>query len=100
MAKTRIKAGGGKLDTRWVERVIKGVANHRRIQILELLGRSPELSVEEISEATKIGYPTASSHIAKLTIAGLVIKRNEGQAVRHKLSDRGAATLKFLMTLK
>lgn len=100
MAKSRVRAGGGKLDTRWVERVIKGVANHRRIQILELLSRSPELSVEEISEATKIGYPTAASHIARLAIAGLVVKRNQGQAVRHKLSDRGAATLKFLLALK
>ncbi|MAS40127.1 MAG: hypothetical protein CMK33_00235 [Porticoccaceae bacterium] len=98
--KSRGRAGGGKLDTRWVERVIKGVANHRRIQILELLGRSPELSVEEISKATKIGYPTAASHIARLTVSGLVIKRHDGQSVRHKLSDRGAAVLKFLTTLK
>ena len=94
------KARGGKLDTRWVERVIKGVANHRRIEILELLAKSPELSVEEISEATKIGYPTAASHISRLTIAGLIAKRNQGQAVRHKLTDRGAATLKFLTSLK
>jgi len=35
-----------------------------------------------------------------LAIAGLVLKRNQGASVRHKLSDRGDVILKFLRTLE
>ncbi len=85
---------------RELERIIKGVANHRRIEILELIFKSPELSVMEISEALYINFKTASEHIRRLAIASLVIKRNEDTSVRHKLSERGKLVLKFLRTLE
>ncbi len=88
------------LKAREVERIMKGVANHRRIEILELLSRKPELSVEEISESLRIGYQNASDHVRKLAIAGLVMKRNEGSAVRHKLTKRGEVMLVFCKRLE
>ncbi len=87
-------------QTRNLERIVKGVANHRRIQILDLMKTKPELSVLEISEVLKINFKTASEHIRRLAIAGLVMKRNAGNSVRHKLSERGKTILKFLRTLE
>lgn len=89
-----------KLRAREVERIIKGVANHNRIEILELLDREPELSVEEVSEKLKIGYQNASDHVRKMAIAGLVMKRNEGSAVRHRLTKRGVFILVFCKKLE
>lgn len=88
------------LKYRHLERVVRGFSNHRRIQILELLSNSPELSVIEISEKLKINFKTASEHIRRLAITGLVLKRNQGAAVRHKLSPPGVSILKFLRTLE
>ena len=85
---------------RAMERIVKGFANHRRLEILDLLKRSPELSVEEISERLKIGYENASDHIRKLAIAGLVMKRNEGRDVRHKLTARAHHVLIFCKTFE
>ena len=85
---------------RAMERLVKGFANHRRLEILDLLKRSPELSVEEISERLKIGYENASDHIRKLAIAGLVLKRHEGKDVRHKLTPRAHHVLTFCKTLE
>ncbi len=85
---------------RQLERIVRGFANHRRIEILELLGRQSELSVVEISDKLRINFKTASEHIRRLAIAGLVLKRSAGAAVRHKLSDRGEVILKFLRTLE
>jgi len=65
-----------------------------------LISDSPELSVIEISEKLKINFKTASEHICRLAIAGLVLKRNQGAAVRHKLSPQGNSILKFLRTLE
>lgn len=88
------------LKPRQLERIVKGFANHRRIEILFLLDKKPELSVNEISKALKINFKTASEHIRRLAIAGLVLKRNQGANVRHKLSSTGENILKFLRILE
>ena len=85
---------------RKLERVVKGFSNHRRIQIMDLLKRAPELSVDEIATELKINFKTASDHIRRLAIAGLVLKRSEGSAVRQKLTSAAESILKFLRTLE
>ena len=85
---------------RKIERVVKGFANHRRLQILELLKEEPELSVDDIAEKLRIGYENASDHIRKMAIAGLVLKRSDGPFVRHKLSPRGENILAFCKKLQ
>ena len=86
-------------DTRQLERVIKGFANRRRIQILVLVKKRPELSVAEISDELNLNYENASDHIRKLAIAGLVLKRYQGTEVRHRLTERGEAALSFCISL-
>jgi len=88
------------MEWRKMERIVKGAANHRRIQILDLLQKKPELSVDEIATTLKINFKTASDHVRRLAIAGLVIKRYEGNFVRHKLTSRGQSILKFLRILE
>lgn len=83
-----------------LERIIKGVSNHRRIEILELLKKRPELSVADISEILDVNFKTVSEHIRRLAIAGLILKRHDGNSVRHKLTDRGLTILKFLRILE
>ena len=85
---------------RELEKISKGFANHRRIQILELLQKYPDLSVFEVSERLETNFKTISEHIRRLALAELVEKRNRGAAVCHRVSDRGAFILKFLRTLE
>lgn len=79
---------------------MKGFANHRRLQIIELLKSEPELSVDDIAEKLRIGYENASDHIRKMAIAGLVLKRNDGPAVRHRLTPRAESILMFCKRLQ
>ncbi len=85
---------------RVLERLVRGFANHRRIQILELLHRCPEMSVNEVAEGLDINFKTAADHIRRLTIPGLLMKRSDGKSIRHKLTSRGLRVLKFLRTLE
>jgi DNA-binding transcriptional ArsR family regulator len=85
---------------RKLERVVKGFANHRRLEIMELLKEEPELSVDDIAEKLRIGYENASDHIRKMAIAGLAMKRNDGPFVRHKLAPRGDIVLAFCKKLQ
>ncbi|MBP6908650.1 MAG: winged helix-turn-helix transcriptional regulator [Candidatus Pacebacteria bacterium] len=85
---------------RELERIIKGVASHRRIQILDLLYKKPEMSAVEIAEELSSEFKNISAHINKMATSGLVMKRSAGSAVRHKLTNRGKNTLKFVRTLE
>lgn len=98
MAKRR--AASRSSDFRKTERIVKGFANRRRLQMLDLLRRTPELSIEEISQQLAIGYENASDHVRKLEIAGLVLKRNDGRSVRHKLTERAEHILIFCKKLQ
>jgi DNA-binding transcriptional ArsR family regulator len=88
------------LEYRKVERLLKGCANHNRLKILELLDKEPELSVADISEKLKIGYENASDHIRKMAVAGLLMKRNDGPSVRHRLTPRAVSILVFCKRLQ
>lgn len=88
------------LKKRALEQIVKSFANHRRIEILDLLEKSPELSVGEIADKVKISLKLASIHIRKLLIAGLIMKRSQGKNMRHKLTKRGFFILTFIRTLE
>ena len=83
-----------------LERIVKGFANHRRIEILELLVKRPELSVAEIADKVKSNFKTTSEYIRKMAIAGLLMKRSDSKNIRHKLTKRGELILQFLRMLE
>jgi len=88
------------MNYRNIERLLKGFANHNRLKILELLEKEPELSVVDIAEKLKIGYENASDHIRKIATSGLLMKRNDGPSVRHKLTPLALSILAFCKRLQ
>jgi len=89
-----------KKTNRELERIIKGFANHRRLQVLQLLDKEPELSVQEISDKLKTEFKNISAHVNKMAIAGLVMKRHDLNMVRHKLTKRGKGILQFVRIIE
>lgn len=83
-----------------LERILKGVGNHRRIQILDLLEKEKGLSVSEIAYRVSIDFRTASEHLRKLVRSELIYKWHQGAAVCHSLTPLGKNVLKFCRTLE
>ena len=81
-----------------MEKHSKGIANHRRIEILFLIAQHGGISVDMLSLRTRCNMKTISSHILRLENAGLVRKRNVGRTVSHELSPYGKIVYKFLET--
>jgi DNA-binding MarR family transcriptional regulator len=81
-----------------LERHFKGVANHRRIEVLQLVSRSPGVTVEDIAERLSVNIKTISEHIRRLVAAGLVDKKYVGRTVNHTLSPYGRIFIKFIQT--
>ncbi len=85
---------------RQLERIMKGGANHRRLQIMALLEKEPELSIIEIAKKLDVNTKTISMHVKTLTISGLVLKRSDSHYVRHKLTKNSKSILEFCRTLE
>jgi DNA-binding transcriptional ArsR family regulator len=79
-----------------LERHFKGVANHRRVQILQLIAKQPNISLLGIAVGTKGNIKTVSEHTRRLALAGLIEKVYEGRDVQHKLSRYGKIFIKFI----
>lgn len=78
-----------------LERVVKGFANHRRIQMLRLLERDADLTLLDICTRLKTGMKSCAEHLRRAHLAGLIDKRYEGRYVRHRLTALGARALQF-----
>ncbi len=80
-----------------LERHFKGVANRRRIEVLLLVLREDNISLNEIAKALKCNFKTLSEHTKKLVHAGLLNKKHTGDgAVRHSLTPYGKKFIKFI----
>ena len=83
-----------------IERHMKGVANHRRIEILLLIGKNKGIILEDIAEILEVNIKTISEHTRRLTQAGLVDKKHRGRMVEHSLSPYGKTFTQFILTFQ
>jgi len=81
-----------------LERYFKGAANHWRISILIVVGKSPGIAVEGIVEEVGGNFKTISQHTRRLVQAGLLNKKYLGRQVTHALSPYGEEFLRFMKT--
>ncbi|MDO8492688.1 MAG: helix-turn-helix transcriptional regulator [bacterium] len=81
-----------------LERYFKGSANHHRIEILLLVSKKEQLTLEGISEILGRNMKTMSQHTRSLAHAGLLNKAYQGRSVVHSLSPYGKKFVKFLLT--
>ena len=87
----------GKIKTaKQMERHFKGIANHRRIDILLLISKEKGITVEDIAENLKTNIKTISEHTRRLVQAGLINKQYRGRSVEHSLSPYGKYFVDFI----
>jgi DNA-binding MarR family transcriptional regulator len=87
---------GARKTAKQLERHCKGVANHRRIDILFWIAKYSEATLGDIAEGLNCNFKTVSEHTRRLVQAGLVNKSYKGREVRHTLSPYGGIYHRFL----
>ncbi len=83
-----------------LERHFKGVANHRRIEILLLVAKNEGISLEGIAEILNCNIKTISEHTRRLVQAGLLNKKYQGRLVIHSLSPYGKRFVQIIKTFQ
>lgn len=81
-------------------RLLRALANERRLLVLCLLSTHAEMSVGAIAERVGLSQSALSQHLAILREDGLVARRREGTVIHYRLADeRAAAVLRLLHDL-
>lgn len=83
-----------------LERHFKGIANHRRIDILFLVKNAEGITLEKIAKNLQCDFRTISEHTRRLVQAGLLNKKYQGRVVAHSLSPYGQKILEFIKTFQ
>lgn len=79
-----------------MERHLKGMANHYRIEILLLVAVHEKITLENIVEMLGANEKTIGEHTRRLYNAGLINKKYRGKFVEHTLSPYGKTFVRFL----
>ena len=72
-----------------MERHFKGIANHWRINIMMLVNKNPNITLDDIATTLNGNFKTISEHTRRLVQAGLLNKTYMGRNVTHQLSPYG-----------
>ena len=83
-----------------MERHLKGMANHYRIDILLLISSSPTITLDGIISQLKANKKTIGEHTRRLQQAGLINKKYKGKFVEHTLSPYGKTFVTFLKSFQ
>jgi len=83
-------------ESKKLERIFKGVANHRRIEIIKLIEKEPGITLFAIARTLQCNFKTISEHTRRLVAAGLTNKQYRGNSVEHYLSPYGSKVIEFM----
>jgi len=83
-----------------MERHLKGMANHYRIEILLVVAESEDITLEDIVKTLEANEKTLGEHTRRLHQAGLINKKYRGKFVEHTLSPYGKTFVRFLKSFQ
>ncbi len=83
-----------------MERHLKGMANHYRIEILLYIASNDGATLDDIVTALGANEKTLGEHTRRLFVAGLVNKKYRGKFVEHTLSPYGKMFASFLKSFQ
>ena len=70
-----------------LEKVLKALANRRRLAILKYLKGRHQASVGEIAGAIKLSFRATSKHLAILSAVDILDKEQHGLQIYYRLAD-------------
>lgn len=82
-----------------LERILKALANKRRLMILKYLKRGKKASVGDIAGEINLSFKATSRHLAILSHVNILDKQQEGLVVWHSLASRKNAVVAKVLDL-
>lgn len=84
---------------REIERILKALANKRRLQILKILYKDKEKSVGDIAEAIKLSFRSTSKHLSVLINADILEKEQNSSRIFYSIDKSAPDLIKQLLKI-
>lgn len=82
-----------------LERILKALANKRRLAIFQYLKKNGEATVTELAAAINLSFRSTSRHLAILWSVNALDKRQESTAVYYWISAKRHSALEHVLAL-
>jgi len=79
-----------------IERILKALANRRRLAIIKHLKKEKEAVVGDISEEIKLSFKSTSKHLSVLLAANIVEKEQRSLQMHYRLSSNLDSVVKHI----
>ena len=76
------------MDEKELEKILKALANRRRLLILKILKKKKKVSMGNMSGLIKLSFRSTSKHFTVLYAAGIVEKEQDGLTMYYSLSSK------------
>ena len=80
------------------DRILKALANRRRLAIIALLKKRSEATVGSIAESIKLSFTSTSKHLTMLARVDILDKRQQSLEVYYFLGTKVPAVAKSVIT--
>jgi DNA-binding MarR family transcriptional regulator len=78
---------------------LNGISHRTRIEILYFLYENPDTELGKIAEFINSTQQNTTNHVQKMMYGGLIMKKQSGNLVLHKLTKRGMLFISFFENL-
>ena len=85
------------MTTKELERLLKAVANHRRLSILKYLQRAKKPNVGDIADHLKLSFRSTSRHLVILKSVGLIDKEQIGVEMHYSMESDIPSVIKHIL---
>jgi DNA-binding transcriptional ArsR family regulator len=75
------------METKELEKVLKALANRRRMAIVRLLKEKPEITVKDIASSIKLSIKATSKYLGILYASNIVDREQRSLLVFYRLSS-------------
>ncbi len=79
-----------------MERVLKALANRRRLAIIKFIKKEKEASVGDVAEEIKLSFKSTSKHLALLAAADILEKEQRSSQMFYRLMGNSSETIRSL----
>ncbi|OHA91366.1 MAG: hypothetical protein A2758_02815 [Candidatus Zambryskibacteria bacterium RIFCSPHIGHO2_01_FULL_49_18] len=86
------------MNRRNLEKLLKAVANKRRLAILEYLSKEKEANVGDIAEHINLSFKSTSRHLSTLSAVDLIDREQRSLEVFYRLPKDMPALAKQIMS--
>lgn len=86
-----------KINLKQINRILKALANERRLKILDYLLEEKSAIVGDISENINLSFKSTSRHLTILERVGLVDRLQKGPYVFYSLDKERLYLLRFIL---